>query len=185
MAYYPSDNCGGEAVPAYSCAPCVTYEYGRIRSFAFIKTTFIDSLIADPENHSLWMGGIDSGDIVPVWKTKGTYDGGSTAENPGFGDSATSNGNTTHILTFDDPNYTENCDFYNNIRNSSAYSGAYRTSDHLHFIDAPLTITPKNPVQDDINSFVTWNVQVKWTDPDSPCPVTYDTAAFDQCIVNE
>lgn len=182
--YYPTSTCSGGEIPSYNCNPCPVYEYGRIRSLAFIKTSYVSSILVDPTDASVWSTGINSGDIVVVWKCSGSYDGGTTTELTGFGDSATFNGNTTHIATVNDPNYLENCDFYNAIRNSEEYTIAYRTSSSIHIAETPVTISPKNPVADDINSVVTWNLTLKWTNAESPCPYTTPVGIFDQCYIN-
>lgn len=180
--YYPTSGCGGGEIPAYSCNPCPAYEFGRVRSIAFIKNTFSFTDATSPVE---WAAGILSEDIIVVWKTQGSYDGGTTAELPGFGDSATINGNTTHILTIKDPNYKENCDFYNAIKDSSEYRAAFRTSSQVHFTNAPVTITPKNPIADDLNSIVVWEATMKWTNPDSPCPFNTPAGIFDSCYVQQ
>lgn len=182
--YYPASNCGGGAVPDYTCNPCPTYEYGRIRSIAFVKTSYVATLLADPTNSALWSTGMDSGDVVVIWKTQGSYNAPSTTELPGFGDEATVNGNTTHSLTYKDVSYADNCDFYNAIKNSTEYTAVYRTSSKIHFTEEPVTITPSNPVADDINSIVVWEVSLKWTNPDSPCPYDVPDNIFDVCAVN-
>lgn len=178
--YYPASSCGGTTVPAYACNPCPSYEYGRIRSVAFIKNSFT---FTDPSSTAQWTTGVVAGDIIVIWKTQGNYDGGVTSEQVGFGDSATVNGNTTHTLVFKDPNYSSNCDFYNAIKGSSDYTIAFRTSSQIHLAGAPVTITPKNVIADDINSVVVWEVQVKWTNPDSPCSYTTPASIFDSCFI--
>lgn len=182
--YYPSSNCGGVAIPDYTCNPCVTPEFGRIRSVALVASSYVATLQANPSSNALWATGLDTGVVYPIFRTQGTYDGGTTASNPGFGDSATQNGNTTHILTYRDPNYAENCDFYNAIRNSTSYHLVYRTENYIHFSGSPVTLNPRNPVQDDVNSYVVWEVACTWTNPDSPCPVTGPSTFFESCVVN-
>lgn len=179
--YYPSSNCGGGTIPAYSCNPCPTLEFGRVRSIAFIKNTFA---FVDPTSSTEWDAGILSGDIIVIWQTSGSYDGGTTQELPGFGDSSFTNGSTAHVLTFKDPNYKENCDFYNSIKSSSDYSAAFRTSSQIHFTNAPVTITPKNPVADDDKTIVTWEATLKWTNNDLPCPYTTPAGIFDRCYIS-
>ncbi len=180
--YYPSDSgCGsGGAIPTYSCNPCPSYEYGRIRSVAFIKNTFS---FTDPTSPTEWTTGIDNGDIIVIWQTQGSYDGGTTSELAGFGDSEFTNGGTSHVLNFKDPNYLENCDFYTQIKYSSEYTIAFRTSSAVHLANAPVTITPKNPVADDLKSNVVWDVTAKWQNPDSPCPYTTPAGIFDRCYI--
>lgn len=182
--YFPESSCSGGAVPDYTCNPCITPEFGRIRSVALVHSSYRATLEANPSNETLWTTGVDQGKIYAIYKTQGSYDGGTTSELPGFGDNATSNGNTTHILTYRDPNYADNCDFYNAIRSSSEYYLVYRTENYIHFTGAAVTLAPKNPVQDDVNSYVVWEVQAKWVDGDSPCPVTGPATFFDSCVVN-
>lgn len=177
--YYPTGNCGtGGTVPAYTCSPCPTYEFGRIRSVAIIDESFT---FTDPTLASEWNTGITTGKITVIWETQGSYDGGSTSELAGFGDRETTNGGTVHTLTFKDPNYKDNADFYNAIRSVSTKKIAFRTSNSIHLVDVPVTLTPKNPIADDTKSNVVWEVQAKWSSPDSPVP--YDTPAniFDSC----
>lgn len=183
--YYPSDSgCGtGGVVPTYSCNPCPAYEYGRIRSAAFIKISYLGALLIDPTNPTIWTTGVDNLDIIPIWQTQGSYDGGTTSELAGFGDSEFVNGGTSHILNFKDPNYLENCDFYNQIKYSSEYTVAFRTSSAVHIAQAPVNITPKNPVADDLKSNVVWDVTVKWQYADSPCPFTTPAGIFDRCYI--
>ncbi len=179
--YYPQSNCGTSGViPDYSCSDCPELEFGRVSSFAFIANTFS---FTDPTNSAEWDVGIASGDIRVVWQTQGSYDGGTTAENPGFGRQEFSLGSTSHILNFKDPNYKNNCDFYNSIKYSSSYKGAYVTSSQVHLIDSPITIIPKNPVQDDLKSVVTWDVTIKWAGYDSPCPYDKPDGIFEACYV--
>ncbi len=123
--YYPSSSCGGGSIPDYYCNPCLdssVIEYGRVRSIALIKNTYIATLLANPTSSSVWSTGINNADIIVIYQTQGSYDGGTTAELTGFGDSVTYNGNTTHILTYKDPFAADNCDFYNAIRNSTDYT---------------------------------------------------------------
>lgn len=182
--YYPSSTCGGSTIPDYACNPCPNYENGRIRSIAFIKNTFT---FTDPTSTAEWTTGVNNGDIIIIYETQGSYDGGATSELVGFGDAATVNGNTTHTLTFKDRNYADNCDFYNAIRGSSDYTVAYRTgtlsAGHVHLAGAPVTISPKNPVPDDLNAIVVWEVQLKWANVDSPCPYSTPSGIFDRCFI--
>lgn len=179
--YYPTSSCGESGViPDYSCNPCPSYEFGRVGSIAFIKNSFT---FTDPTVSSQWVTGITAKDIIVVWKTQGSYDGGVTAELPGYGRSFSENGNTTHTLNFKDPNYIENWDFYNGIKGSSEYTIAFCTSTQVHLAGAPVTITPKNPIQEDINSVVVWDVQAKWTNSSPPRPYNQPSGIFDTCYI--
>lgn len=185
MSYYlPSGSCGGGAQPDYVCGPCIETEHGRIRSIALIKKTYVATVMLAPSNDSTWTTGLSTGNLFSIYATQGSYDGGSTTEEAGFGNQATINGNTTHTLTYKDPNYGDNCDFYNTLRDSSDYTVAYVTENFVHFTEEVVTFSPKNPVQDDINSNLTWEVQCKWTNRNSPCPYTKPSTFFDSCAVH-
>lgn len=179
--YYPSSNCGStSSLPAYSCNPCPEYEYGRIRSVAYVKNTLS---FTDPSSPTEWTTGINNGDIRVIWETQGSYDGGTTSELPGYGNREFTNGGTSHVLNYKDPNYAENWDFYMAIKDSSDWSIAFRTSSQIHLANAPVTITPKNPVADDLKSNVVWDVQVKWQNPLAPRPYNTPDGIFDRCYI--
>jgi hypothetical protein len=140
--------------------------------------------MANPTSSSVWSTGISNANIIVIYLTQGSYDGGTTGELTGFGDSATYNGNTTHTLTYKDPFSADNCDFYNAIRNSTDYTIAFRTSSKVWFAEEPCTFTPKNAVADDINSAMAWEVGVKWTNSDSPCGYETPAGIFDSCYIH-
>ena len=179
--YYPTGNCGGGGVvPPHSCSPCPSYENGRIRHGAFIKNSFA---FTSPENPAEWRAGMLSGDIQVLWGISGLYDGGTIAEKPGFGDLETTNGGTLHVATIKDPNYFDNCDHYNAMRDSQDYTFVFVTENYVHFADAPVTVSPKNAIADDINSIVVWEATIKWSNSSSPCPRLKPVGIFDTCTV--
>ena len=178
--YYPASNCGGGVIPQYSCSPCPNYEYGRIRSVAIVKNTFS---FTDPEDPTEWNTGLANGDITVLWATAGNYDGGTVTELPGFADSEFVNGGISHILTYRDPNVVENCDYYNAIKESNDYTLWFRTSSKIWEAGAPVTITPKIPIADDLKSVMTYEVTVKWQNPNLPCPYSIPDGIFSECYV--
>lgn len=183
--YYPS-GCASGAVPDYYCAGCLdasVIEYGRVRSVAFIKNTYIDTVLANPTSSSVWSTGVNSGDIIVIYQTQGTYDV-QTSELPGFGDSATYNGNTTHTLTYKDPFPKENIDFYNALKGSTDYTVAFRTSSTMWYAEEPVTITPKIAVPDDLNAALTVEVAVKWISSDIPTTSDVPAGTFTSCYIN-
>lgn len=186
MSYYiPTSTCGGGTQSDYACGQCIETEHGRIRSVAIVKTSYVATLMAaNTALDSTWTTALSTGNIFALYATQGSYDGGTTAELVGFGNQATMNGNTTHIAQFKDPFYADNCDFWNDLRNSSEYTFCYVTENYVHFGEETATWTPKNPVADDINSNLTWDVQAKWTNPDSPCPYAKPASFFDSCAIH-
>lgn len=177
--YYPS-GCD-DLVPEHVCDPCEEIEQGRIRSVAFIKTTFE---FTDPSDPTEWQTGFASGDIILIPATKGTFDGGSEVEGPGYGDQVTRLQGYNFVLQYQDPNYKTNCVFYNTLKASRLYKAAYRTSSQIHLIDTTVQVVPKNPVTDDVNGEVVWDVLVKWAGKDLPCPYDAPPGIFDECVVN-
>lgn len=177
--YYPS-NCD-DLVPDHICDPCEEVEQGRVRSVAFIKTSFA---FTDPSDPTEWTAGFEAGDIILIPNTAGTFDGGAEVESPGFGDQATRLTGYNFQLQFQDPNYKGNCNFYNTLKNSRQYKAAYRTGTQIHIIDTTVQVIPKNPVTDDINSAVVWDVLVKWSGVDVPCPFDVPPGIFDACTYN-
>lgn len=179
MAIYYPTGCDNGDLPAYNCSPCPSFDYGRIRGVALYKGTF-----SDPSNPVEWNTKLAAGDARVIWQTRGSYDGGTTSELTGFGDNATINGNTTHTATFFDPNYFENCDFYNSLREQTDWKFAFRTQNYLHLSGNAATFSPKNAIADDDQSIVVWEVPVKWVNNDSSCPVALPAGIFTSCYVN-
>ncbi len=174
--YYPS-GCEGEQ-PDHFCSNCSDIENGRIRSAAFVHTSWVFTDITNPTQ---WINGIAAKKIIIIPKTNGTFDGGSEVEAPGYGDLVTRLIGYNFTATFKDPDYGNNADFYNAIKGSREWKFAYRTSSKTHITEVPVQIIPKNPVAEDTTSEVVWEVLVKWTDEDLPVPFNTPAGIF-ECI---
>lgn len=177
--YYPS-NCD-DLVPEHICDPCEEIEGGRVRSIAFYKSSFA---FVDPSDPTEWEAGFASGDIILIPQTNGTFDGGAEVEAPGYGDQVTRLTGYNFQIQYQDPNYRGNCNFYNTLKTSRQYKAAYRTGTQIHLIDSTVQVIPKNPVQEDPNSAVVWDVLVKWSGKDVPCPYDVPPGIFDACVAN-
>lgn len=177
--YYPS-TCESE-IPSHYCNPCPTPEHGRIRSVAFIAKDFA---FTDPSDPNEWTTGITNKDIIVIPQVNGTFDGGSEVEVPGYGDQQTKLTGFNYQLTYNDPDYKHNCDFYNAIKWSRNYKMAYRTETQVHLVDVGVQVIPKNPVTEETTSEVVWNVLVKWSSGETPCPYDAPPAIFD-CFAYE
>ena len=130
MGYYPS-TCDTE-IPDHNCDPCAPQEYGRIRSVAYIKKDFE---FTDPTDPAEWLAGIASGDIIVIPFTNGELAEPSEQTGTGYGDQVEKLLGFDFPLTYNDPNYSENCDFYNAIKRTRNYKFAYRTSSKIHIVD--------------------------------------------------
>lgn len=180
--YYPASNCGGGAIPAYTCNPCPDYAYGRVRSIGFVKNSFS---FTDPSDPTEWNSALASGDAIVIWAVSGTYDGGTATDLPGFGDAEFVSGGISHVLTYRDPSVVDNCDFYNAIKDSTDYTVWFRTSSKIWGAGAPVNISAKMPVADDLKSVITYEVTLKWQNPSLPCPYDIPDGIFDTCFINQ
>lgn len=177
--YYPA---GCDAlIPDHICDSCEEIELGGMGSVAFIKSTFA---FTDPSSPAEWQAGFAAGDIILIPQTKGTFDGGAEVEAPGYGRQATRLTGYNFTAQYQDPNYRLNCAFYNAIKNSRAYKFAFVTETQVHITDTVVQVIPKNPVQAELTSEVVWDVLVKWSGRDLPCPHDVPAGIFDECVAN-
>lgn len=167
--YYPSD-CD-ELIPDHDCNPCADTEFGRIRAAAFIKVGFE---FLDPTNLAEWEAAIQNKDVILIPQTNGELPDPSENEVDGFGDVDTKLLGFEYAAQFNDPNYKGNCDFYNAIMYAQGkYRFMYKTSSQGHITQVPVTIIPKQGVENDLNSQVLWKVTVKWKHNLHPCPFDF------------
>lgn len=159
-------------IPEYMCDPCIIGEHGRVRSAALIHKSLKDDLekvsttpgVKNVELKSWWETQIEAGLIKVIPTTRGTYDGGTPNMITGFGDKREVKSSKTHVLVFNDPNHTNNDEFYQAIEDSAEdYLIAWRTETELRVSTEVLsTIDAKDAVEEDIDSFVVWSVTCTW-----------------------
>lgn len=178
MAVYYFGGCESE-IPDHICNPCETQESGRIRSVAFILKSFT---FTNPANPTEWNAGIANRSIFIIPEVTGSADGGTPVTGPGYGDQSTKQLGIDFTANFRDPNYTQNADFYDGLKNSRAYKFAYRTGSQIHISDNSVSISPKNPVTEEINSDVTWDVDVAWSQKSVMRPYDTPNGVFDECF---
>jgi len=176
--YYP-EGCDS-TVPDHICDPCETPEHGRVGSVAYIKTSFN---FADQTDPTEWQTGINSRDIIVIPAVFGSFDGGSPVEGTGYGRQATRLTGYNFSLTYKDPNYKSNCEFYNGLKNSRNYKVAWVTETQTHISDNAVSVIPKQPVTDDVASIVEYDVEVKFAQGDLACPFDTPAGIFDQCLL--
>jgi len=156
---YASSCAGSEAVHTYTvCAGDRVREFARTRGSGFIKQSYLATLMVDPTVKATWDAGIASGDIIMVPKTSGSYDPGTPKALPGFGDLLESYGTRQMKLSFNDPDYVDNYAFYNEITDRTDLVPFFRTSSLVQIFDTAATIVASDPVADDLEAEVIWNV---------------------------
>ena len=182
MGYYPS-NCDS-LLPSHSCDPCEAREFGRVRSAGFIHKDFV--FATAPHNGSMaadWISGIDSKAIILIPETNGSVAAGAAKVGPGYGETFETLLGYDFTAKIHDPNYVSNADFYNRLVGNRNYKFFYRTSNHVHITNVPVTIIPNTEVKDDLNGEVTWHIDVKWIDQQFATPIATPGGVFDQCYI--
>lgn len=174
--YYPL-GCDSE-IPDHLCSNCDDIEHGRVRSVAFIKSNFHFN---DPTSPAEWSAGITSKNIIIIPQVNGTFDGGAEQEGDGYGDQQTKLNGFIYTLNFKDPNYKENGDFYDAIKNSRNYTIAWRSETQVHFSGTTVSLIPKNPITAGTTDEVTWDVTAKWSSGNIPKPYDAPLGTF-QCF---
>lgn len=175
--YYPS-SCE-DSIPEYVCVECGSIESAKVRSIAFIHNSVA---FTDKEDPSEWQTYIAAGTIIIIPFTAGSFDGGAPKETNGFGDQEFRTNGSSYSVNYKDPNYKSNRNFYNTIKETLAYSIAFRSETQTHFSVVPVNVEVKNPIADDINADVVWDITVKWASRN--LVEIYDTPAniFNRCI---
>ena len=178
--YYPG--CDTDELPEYQCDECNDYEKGRIRSAGFVSSTYKAALAANPSNVSLWTAGILSGAIIIMPKVIGTLDAPDPITGSGYGDDIETILGRDFTLSFRDPNYKNNCAFYNTLkRKTGKWHAIYRTGSQTHITDETVSIDAKAPVTENLEDNVEWNVSAKWRAQDQPCPFDTPDGVF-ECV---
>lgn len=175
MSYTIYNPCEDEVV-APSCDPCLDdIEHGRVRGVSYVHKSYYPTIMEDPTNAAAWAAGIASKLIFVIPETLGSFDGGAPVETTGYGDAQTKIVGYNFVLNHKDPNYKANCAFYNSIKGSANWHLAFRSEKLTRITSNPVTIIPKSPIAEDLNSEVVWDVENKWSQGDQPCP--FDTPA--------
>ena len=161
---------------APSCDPCMTaVEQGRVRGVIFFHKDIYNTIKLQPTDANTWAQALHDGDAFVIPETQGSFDGGAPVEVTGYGDVGTKIVGYNFTLSYKDPSFIQNCGFYNTIKGSTNWHIAFRTETQTRISSRPVAILPKSPVEEDINSEVVWDIEVKWNEKDQPCP--FDTPA--------
>lgn len=178
MAVYYFGACDETAIPDHICDPCEAQEKGRVSSVAFIQKNFA---FTDPSNRAEWVTGINNRQIFIIPTVTGSADGGTAVTGAGYGRQATKFLGFDFTANFRDPNYAQNADFYDGLKNSSNYKFAYWTQSLVHITENPVSVVPKNPVTEEINSDVVWDVDVAWNQDSVMRPYPAPSSIIDEC----
>ena len=154
---------------------CYEREFGRVRSVAFIRKAYLQTILSNPTGLSVWQAGIAAGEVVVVPQTAGSFDPGEPLRLKGFGRRLYTFGPRDMTLNFSDPYYRGNFNFYNSIHRQTSLVVAFRTSGLLHIADVAASIFAKDPVEDDLESEVRWDVTCQMRSRSLPVKVKVDS----------
>ena len=178
MDYSSTYGCTNDAVHVcHDCPEGKVREFARTRRSGYIKEGYLPTLLVDPTDITLWQAGIASGDIIVIPKTSGSYDPGDPKELKGFGDRRVNYGPRTMKFDFNDPDYADNYAFYNEISGRTDLVPFFGTSSLIRIFDKTASIKAKDPVVDDLEEEVIWNVYNEVISVNLPIMVKMDTIA--------
>jgi len=161
------DDCGDET------------EAGRVRSVAFLTDTAYAAVKVDPSDDTVWEAQVTAGEIKVVPAVRGSFDGGTPVKVEGYGDQTEKVIGYDCVLNFSDPVYASNYPFYNSLAGRATQYVAFRSESQTHISDKKVSIAPKNPIEEDINSNVVWQVEVTWRQKDLVKPFDTPEGIFD------
>ena len=184
--------CDGDIVDPV-CDPCLgEVEHGRIRGAAYVHKSRVPTLEIAIESVDIavnaipfvpaalvtakaalateWAAGLLDKTIYVIPETTGTFDGGAVVEGPGYGDRDSRVIGYNFGLGYKDPVFKKNTGFYNTISKSTGWHFLWRTETLTRISNNPVTCIPKSPVQEDMNTEVVWEVEIKWKGKSQPVP---------------
>ena len=144
---------------SYFCDPCNTTEGGGIRSFALIKK---GNTLAVPLNLSAITALVNSGDVIIIPATRGTYDGGTPKMGAGFGNRKETLLGSDYVLMAKCPTYAQNAEFMAAVEQIDDWNVMFMTETQAHIVTSDVTITTKAPVEEGLDTDVLWNLECKW-----------------------
>jgi hypothetical protein len=153
-----------EGALTHTCDPCIEPELGNVRSFALIKE---GTTIAIPFDLADWTAAVESGVIIIIPNSNGTFDGGSPKMGAGYGDDKERKLGDDYVLAVKDPAYAVNSDFWQ-AAEKEKWGVAFRSETQLHYVEKAVKITAKAPIEGDTESEVVWNLDAKWFSKTKP-----------------
>jgi len=172
--YYPSCN----PIDPPVCSDCPEKEAAGVRSVFLKKKSYSFVDITDPAE---WAAAICSEDVYVFPYTRGSLEMAESLS-AGFGDTLQDLDSYEFTLNTFEPNYLDNCDFWNSIKKSKDFQVGWRTATKIYMSDVTTLIIPKAPIAEDLKAKVVWNIIFKFTQEDLPCPLDMPVGTFDQCM---
>lgn len=172
----------------HTCEPC-NRELGRVRGVMLFAGDYdFEPLITALKGEDaakaveLIEQAATEGKLHIISETTGSFDGGSAQTGDGYGDEESRLLGYLYTLTFKDPSYSGNEEFWE-AAEKDHWKPVWRTENILHFADKPATIQATNPIEEDLTSAVVWNVQATWKSKQKPrtAPMEHIAKYFEGC----
>ena len=154
---------------AYYSDPCRASEGGNVRSLVLIRK---GTDITFPLDRAEWIEQVELGNIFIMPETRGVFDGGTEKTIQGYGKEKERIVGFDYTLQFKDPNYRLNGKFYE-AAEKPIWNVAYLSETQLHYVNSDCQLSARAPIEEDMDSDVAWNVEVKWTAKDKPVMSAY------------
>ena len=176
--YYPGDSCEN-SIPEYVCNPCSDFEKGRVRSVAYIHKDYVSDITAAPDDTTVWQTGINAGQIKVISEVSGTSNGGEKVAGAGYGDAREKVTGRNYTVSYRDPNYADNCNFYTELEKNRSWHLAYKTETLLHISDKVISLFVNNPATENLEDDIVWVAEATWFQKTPVCPVASPEDIFD------
>jgi len=176
-------------LPDYNCNPCGVSEKGRVRGACYIEKSLKNELIKENlESVSWWKQQIEAGLIKIIPTTRGTSDGGTPVAVTGYGNEAEKMTGKDFVVVVNDRNHKGNAEFYAALEvNRNRFIFGFRTGSQLRIATDKITnLSVQDPVEEDVNSDVTWNATVTWRQnvPQTTIPIYTLTDEIEELFEN-
>lgn len=154
----------GEDFLNHICDPCDEGESDGVRSAFFYK----DGVFSGTPTTAQFRAGYLAGKVIIIPEVRGTGDGGTPTYGNGFGDRITTYESSDYKMTFTDPNYSLNRDFYDSAQSQTQWNFGWRTETLIHMSEKKVTIYGKDPHSGDLKKKIYWEVEVTWNSKNKP-----------------
>ena len=159
----------GDFDEAYNCDPCFDAENGNVRSLVLIRK---GTAIAFPLVKFDWELQVGLGNIFIMPETRGSFDGGTPKYITGYGSTKEKKVGDDYILSVSDPNYVDNVLFYQEAE-KHLWNIAYLSETQLNYVAQDVTLTAKAPIEEDLETDVAWDLELKWFSKLKPVTTAY------------
>lgn len=168
-------------LPEYYCSSCPVEERGRIYSIAYTAKAASSLSTFDPTSTQDWYDLICNGYARVLNDIRGSYDGSTAVEGPGFGSQSVRLIGRNHQLTYMDIFDCDKIAFYNEIANSNQFEVWFRTETKLYRSTNAAMVFAALPIAEDMNTIIDFSVTVKWSNKNLPICYDLPTSVFDSC----